>query len=197
MNSTIYCSNSDFESFMNNGGNGLLLALMKSFKCPWNEDLYQELSIEAAKAIEAYDPLRIDVKLTTWVWECCTRTVFMSARYDNAKKRKAPKGGVSFEDFREEALESGEEKDYRYQQFSYSMDGYLEKREAKRLLREILLEAELTPMQECIVEQTLNGVPQTEIGRELGCSQAKVSKMYHEALGILRGTNAAMAAMAI
>jgi len=157
-----FCSNEAFESFMNNGGSGIIRAVMKSFKKSGDEDLFQELSLETAKAIMSYDP-EMETELGEWVKQCCTRAMFMMVSRINAS---CPERNQ-------------------------------EKRKAKCLLGKILQDAELAPLQRHIVEQTLNGMSQVEIAKELNCPQTKISKMYRETLDILRGTDAARAAMAV
>ena len=168
--STIFCTNEQFEAFMNNGGNSMLHALMKSFKCSGNEDVFQELSMEAAKAILSYTPAcESSMDLFSWVQQCCTRAMFMLVSHENAQAHKAKN----------------------------NMERNKEKQEAKSLLGKILQDAELTSVQKYVVKQTMNGVSKAEIAKELKCSETKVFKVYREALMILRNTNTARAAMAV
>lgn len=201
----VVCSNEEFDRFMASGGKNLLTALMRQYHEAGNEALYQEVCLTAAHAIATHDPCRIDVKLTTYVWECCMHTILMNHRKKHAKKRAGSAKDVSFEEFREKAFDESRADDeeapaasrrYSYQTFSYDMNRDVEKMEAKTLLQAMMEEAPLTSVQRTILLLTLNSVPQAEIAGRVGFSQAKVSKQYNEALRLMRETEAAQKAMA-
>ena len=200
----VVCSNEEFDRFMASGGKNLLTALMRQYHEAGNEALYQEVCLTAAHAIATHDPCRIDVKLTTYVWECCMHTILMNHRKKHAKKRAGSAKDVSFEEFREKAFDESRADDeeapasrrYSYQTFSYDMNRDVEKTEAKTLLQAMMEEAPLTSVQRTILLLTLNSVPQAEIAGRVGFSQAKVSKQYNEALRLMRETEAAQKAMA-
>ena len=101
----VVCSNEEFDRFMASGGKNLLTALMRQYHEAGNEALYQEVCLTAAHAIATHDPCRIDVKLTTYVWECCMHTILMNHRKKHAKKRAGSAKDVSFEEFREKAFD--------------------------------------------------------------------------------------------
>lgn len=201
----VVCSNEEFDRFMASGGKNLLTALMRQYHEAGNEALYQEVCLTAAHAIATHDPCRIDVKLTTYVWECCMHTILMNHRKKNAKKRAGSAKDVSFEEFQEKAFDESRADDdeapaarrqYSYQTFSYDINRDVEKTEAKTLLQAMMEEAPLTSVQRTILLLTLNSVPQAEIAGRVGFSQAKVSKQYNEALRLMRETEVAQKAMA-
>lgn len=65
------CTDEEFEAFLRDGGKGLLASVQRQYGDIRDEDLRQELRIAAAHAIARYNAVRIDVKMTTFVWECC------------------------------------------------------------------------------------------------------------------------------
>ena len=127
--------------------------------------------------------MRIDVKMTTFVWECCQRQTYMYYRKQNAKMRRQPNEHLSFEKLMEQGAFDGEET---YKTFTYNPNRDFERQEAKILARKILDEVSLTGTQLQVVSQSMNGVPQSVIAKQLGFSQSKVSKIYNEALDMLR-----------
>ena len=184
------CSDEEFEAFLRDGGNGLLASVQRQYGDIRDEDLRQELRIAAAHAIARYDAVRIDVKMTTFVWECCQRQTYMYYRKQNAKMRRQPNEHLSFEKLMEQGAFDGEETldngEPRYKTFTYNPNRDFERQEAKILARKILDEVALTGTQLQVVSQSMNGVPQSVIAKQLGFSQSKISKIYNEALDRLR-----------
>ena len=74
----------------------------------------------------------------------------------------------------------------RYRTFAYDPGRDIERQEAKILARKILDEISLTGTQWHVISQAMNGVPQSVIAKQLGFSQSKISKIYNEALDVLR-----------
>ena len=184
------CSDEEFGAFLRGGGNGLLASVQRQYGDIRDEDLRQELCIAAAHAIARYDAVRIDVKMTTFVWECCQRRAYMYYRKQNAKMRRQPDEHLSFEKLMEQGAFDGEEEPDggapRYRTFAYDPGRDIERQEAKILARKILDEVALTGTQWQVISQAMNGVPQSVIAKQLGFSQSKVSKIYNEALDMLR-----------
>lgn len=184
------CSNEEFEAFLKSGGKGLLGKVQVTYGNINDDDLRQELCITAAHAIARYDALRIDVKLTTFVWERCQRRVYELHRSQNAGKRKQSTEPISFERLMKQGAFDGEEPSDggapRYRTFAYDPGRDIERQEAKILAREILDEVGLTGTQRQVISQSMNGVPQSVIAKQLGFSQSKISKIYNEALDMLR-----------
>lgn len=204
----LVCSNEEFNQFMEEGGKNMLAAMMWQHHETGNEALYQEVCLTAAHAIATYDSSRLDVKLATYVWECCAKVFLMNHRKKHAKIRAGFSNDVSFEAFQKKAFDESRADDeeteapvakrrYSYQAFSYDIACAVEQSDAKSLLRAMMDEAPLTSRQRMILLLTLDNVPQAEIAGRVGCSQTRVSALYNEALCLMRDTKVAQKAMAV
>jgi len=196
----ILCSQEEYQKFMDDVGEKLIHAIMKNYGIRGTEqaDVYQEACLVTAHALACYDPIRLDVKVTTYVWHCVENVAKMHIRAQMAQKNNASYGVVSYEDVVAQELSQPEEAHpiNNYRPTITTDEHFHNQSAAKELLKSMMNEASLTKTHKSIIRFMLAGLSQNDIGKKLGMSQSKVSKLFTEAKGILLNTKAAQAAMA-
>lgn len=154
---------------------------IQSYRNVYEYDDLQQMAYEASlKAFNAFDPTR-NVKLSTYVYRAVKNEVNMSIRADAAKKRTAtvvpfsqtdPDDGVS--SMGAENLDTSDS-DWLHQP-QVPIESEIEKREACIYIRKIV-EEKLTDTEQTVFRMMVNGETQVNIGKCLGCSQAKISNI--------------------
>ena len=148
------------------------------------EDLLQEASVGFLKAIQTYKPSK-GVKLTTYAFICARNEVRMYLRKNAAKSRTAEV--VS--------LDSGSDDDHDQNSLMNRIcghDGSASSLEdsihIKTVFRQAMhiIEHEMDYASVLVIRRTMEGVPQSQMAKELSLSQSKVSKILSAALRYLR-----------
>lgn len=148
------------------------------------EDLLQEASIGFIKAIQTYKPNR-GVKLTTYAFICARNEVRMYLRRNSAKSRTAVV--VS--------LDTGSDDDHDQDSLMNRIcghDGSASSLEDSLYIKAVfrqamyIVEREMGHASVFVIRRTMEGVPQSQMAKELSLSQSKVSKILSAAIRELR-----------
>ena len=148
------------------------------------EDLLQEASIGFIKAIQTYKPNK-GVKLTTYAFICARNEVRMYLRRNSAKSRTAVV--VS--------LDTGSDDDHDQDSLMNRIcghDGSASSLEDSLYIKAVfrqamyIVEREMGHASVFVIRRTMEGVPQSQMAKELSLSQSKVSKILSAAIRELR-----------
>ena len=149
-----------------------------------SEDLLQEASIGFIKAIQTYKPNK-GVKLTTYAFICARNEVRMYLRRNSAKSRTAVV--VS--------LDTGSDDDHDQDSLMNRIcghDGSASSLEDSLYIKAVfrqamyIVEREMGHASVFVIRRTMEGVPQSQMAKELSLSQSKVSKILSAAIRELR-----------
>lgn len=174
--------------FLREGTKRLIWACINRFNTKGiePEELFQECMIAAAKALNAYDPARVDVKLSSFIWACCENRIKMAVRQINGKNARTdrycrrPAWMVKAEQISDSSMEQFEEWDLR---------------KARRTWLDRAIndpETGLTDQERIVMQLTIMEIPQTKIGKIIGTAQSEVSKKKTSAMQKLKATLARM-----
>lgn len=143
------------------------------------EDLLQEASIGFIKAIQTYKPSK-GVKLTTYAFICAQNEVRMYLRKNSAKSRTAVV--VS--------LDTGSDDDHNQDSLMNRISGHdgsapviEDSIHVKTVFRQAMriVEHEMDQTSILVIRRTMEGIPQSQMAKELNLSQSKVSKILSAA----------------
>lgn len=141
------------------------------------EDLFQEACIGAVKGINTFDPGK-GTKLTSYVYTCAKNEVKMAVRKGNAKKRSANVVSIDHT-FLEHIMKNPKPLTIP------DSNTDVEKDALERVLYCKIMEVvrtKLTTIEQIVVIQYKDGVPQSKTGKYLHISQGQVSKILNQAL---------------
>lgn len=167
----------------------LIHAVLRSYKgCDEYDDLFQVASIGFYKGIMSYDPSQ-RVKMTTYCYECAKNEVKMHLRKNAAKSRTAavvsldglqdPDTGRS-----ENWLERNLAENDPFHPVTEDIGDTIGNKEVFDAAMRIIQE-EMTWEEQLVLQRFMAGQPQSVTARELGASQAKVSKIQKIAIAKL------------
>lgn len=175
-----FCDQITFTEFMDQCGWRLLFGFLQEEtpRLP-REELQHELLIAAARSMNAYDARRMDCKLTTYVWESWRNVVKMAYRRGASCKQKDAENVDSLGEEHESIRDTTDYED--------TVLDRMDKERRARILRRVLNDPSvLNEKEKIIVELTMDGFSQNQIGKAIQTSQGEVSKTYHQALGKLK-----------
>lgn len=160
----------------------VLYRATQSYRSRYEEDDLIQTAREATlKAFEKYDPSKSSAKLSTYVYSAVINELNMLVRGDTAQKRQGVL--VSFDTTENDDGSSymgAENKDTSdtdwLHQPQISVERAIESKEACDYIRKIVAE-QLTEPERIAFRLSVNGVTQVNIGKHIGCSQAKVSAL--------------------
>jgi len=167
----------------------LIHSVLKPYKgCDDYEDLFQEASIGFYKGIMSYNP-SFGVKMTTFCFECAKNEVKMLLRRNAAKSRTAsvisldglqdPDSG-KYDNLLERSLT---DKDSLHPA-AEDIGDTVSKKDMYNAAISIIRE-ELSPEEQLVIQRFMEGQPQAITAKEIGASQAKVSKILKYAISKL------------
>lgn len=145
------------------------------------EDLFQEACIGAIKGISTFDPDK-GVKLTTYVYACAANEVKMAVRKTNAKKRSATVISI------ESLTPVWSEKDSRVVDIP-DPGTDVEYTACNNILFDKIMKVVNTRLpipERIVILDFLKGIPQARTAKRLHTSQGHISKLYNQALLIIR-----------
>ena len=150
------------------------------------EELFQECLIAATKALNAYDPSRVDVKLSTFIWKCCENRIKMAVRQINSKNARSDRYGrrptwmIKTEQISDSSMDQFEEWDLLRARKSW-LDRAIDDPETG-----------LTDQERIVMQLTIMEIPQAKIAPILGTVQSEVSKKKTSAMQKLKAALARM-----
>lgn len=167
----------------------LIHSVLKPFKgCEDYEDLFQEASIGFYKGIMSYNP-RFGVKISTFCFECAKNEVKMLLRRNSAKSRTAsvisldglqdPDSG-KYDNMLERSLT---DKDSLHPVTEDIGDTVSNKEVVDAAMS--IIRNEMSPEEQLVIQRFMEGQPQAITAKEIGASQAKVSKILKYAMSKL------------
>lgn len=177
---TKFCEPQSLQEFLDKGGEALLYACIYEHAGYQDaDDLFQDCLITAARCIEAFDYSRMDVKLTTYIWDSCANTIKMLFRKRTSHKAKDEDTLVI--PMTDEVLEMDDHT-------APDLDETVERVSRVIALHKAIEDPKtgLTNDERKIIKMTLEGYPQTKIGKAIGFSQGVISVKYTQALAKLR-----------
>lgn len=146
-----------------------------------DEDLYQEACVGMIKGISTFNPHR-GTKLTTYVYACAANEVKMSIRKNGAKKRSATVISI-------ESLTPGwSGKDSKVVDIP-DLRTDVECIACNNILFDKIMNVVNTRLpipEQIIIHDFLKGIPQSGTAKRLHVSQGHISKLYNQALLIIR-----------
>lgn len=176
------------SEFLREGTKRLIWACINRFNTKGidSEELFQECLIAAAKALNAYDPSRVDVKLSSFIWRCCENRIKMAFRQINGKNALADRYGrrpawmVKPEQVSDSSMEQFEDWDLRKARHTW-LDRAIDDPETG-----------LTDQERIVMQLTIMEIPQAKIAPILGTVQSEVSKKKTSAMQKLKAALARM-----
>lgn len=141
------------------------------------EDLLQEACIGVIKGLSTFNPSK-KAKLTTYVYNCAANEVKMAIRKSNAKKRSATIIPIDPSPLDQTM---GNPRSLAIPDPNTDV----EKDALERVLYCKIMEvvrAKLTTIEQIVVIQYMDGVPQSKTGKYLHISQSQVSKILNQAI---------------
>lgn len=167
----------------------LIHSVLKPYKgCDDYEDLFQEASIGFYKGIMSYNP-SFGVKMTTFCFECAKNEVKMLLRRNSAKSRTA--SVVSLDGLQDP--DSGK--------YDNMLERNLTEKDSLHPVAEdigdtvgnkemfdaamAIIRSKMSPEEQLVIQRFMEGQPQAMTAKEIGASQAKVSKILKFAISKL------------
>ena len=162
----------ELAEFLREGTNRLIWGCINRFNTKGidSEELFQECMIAATKALNAYDPSRVDVKLSTFIWACCENRIKMAVRQINSKNARSDRYGrrptwmIKTEQISDSSMDQFEEWDLLRARKSW-LDRAIDDPETG-----------LTDQERIVMQLTIMEIPQAKIGKIVGTAQSEVSK---------------------
>ena len=168
--------------FLREGTNRLIWGCINRFNTTGidSEELFQECMIAATKALNAYDPSRVDVKLSTFIWACCENRIKMAVRQINGRNvwhdryGRRPTWMIKAEQISDSSMDQFEEWDLLRARKSW-LDRAIDDPETG-----------LTDQERIVMQLTIMEIPQAKIAPILGTVQSEVSKKKTSAMQKLK-----------
>lgn len=167
----------------------LIHAVLRSYKgCDEYDDLFQVASIGFYKGIMSYDPSQ-RVKMTTYCFECAKNEVKMHLRKNSAKSRTA--SIVSLDDLHSDTgrsenwLERNLAENDSFHPVVEDIGETIGNKEVFDAAMKIIRD-EMSWEEQLVLQRFMSGQPQSVTAKELGASQAKVSKIQKLAMAKLK-----------
>lgn len=167
----------------------LIHAVLRSYKgCDEYDDLFQIASIGFYKGIMSYNPA-LRVKMTTYCYECAKNEVKMHLRKNSAKSRSA--AVVSLDSLQdpdtgrsENWLERNLAENDTFHPATEDIGDTIGNKEVFDAAMKIIQD-EMSWEEQLVLQRFMSGQPQSVTAKELGASQAKVSKIQKIAIAKL------------
>lgn len=167
----------------------LIHSVLKPYKgCDDYEDLFQEASIGFYKGIMSYDPGH-GVKMTTYCFECAKNQVKMSLRRNSTKSRTA--SVVSLDGMQDpdtgkydNMLEKNLGENDSFHPAAEDIGETVGNKEVFDAAM-VIIRNEMSEEEQLVLQRFMEGQPQAITAKEIGASQAKVSKIQKLALAKL------------
>lgn len=201
----LFCSSEELQEFLSKSGSRIIISVwIKYGKGVELDDFLQLSHLCIAEALAKYDPLRVDVKTETYIYHCVENVYKMMVRKECAHKviprsncysyevlcdMEADRVSKQMEELRPTRIVSRakNQEGLLYEENISLQDVCSEVEEDKiqdevianerrALLWKAMRAARLTADEMAIIQGSLKGVPQKEIGKKVGLSQAAVSK---------------------
>lgn len=141
-----------------------------------NEDLFQEACVGVVKGLNTFNPNK-EVKLTTYVYACAVNEVKMAIRKNNAKKRSATVVSIDSSPL-DQIMGNPRPLDTPDSNTDVEKD-VLESVLYNNIMR--VVKTKLTTIEQIVVIQYKDGVPQSKTSKYLHISQSQVSKILNQA----------------
>lgn len=200
-----FCSSEELQEFLHKSGSRIIISVWtKHGKRVELDDFLQLSHLCIAEALTRFDPMRVDVKTETYIYHCVENVYKMMVRREYAQKviprrncysyevlcdMEADRASEQMEELRPTKIVSRakNQEGLLYEENISLQDVCSEVEEDKiqdevianerrALLWKAMRAARLTADEMAIIQGTLKGVPQKEIGKKIGISQAAVSK---------------------